>query len=215
MIDHVNKDGLTYRMAYPFSYKPTEVRGCSLPYRVVVFGFLWVLQSLIIWAAFTSILGLIGGSAALLVLLSGHTLIYDGGSGIFKNTILGKFLDRLIIFNYKTTPMKKVPTVGNRRILPWHIVAVIGIPWALWYIVPSMVTVAGSAAHGIWGGITWLAAEFMSLSLWIPFTLFGGLLILGLIIFGIRQFRKSETWALIKLSIKARADKICPILPVK
>ena len=202
-------------MAYPFGYKPTEIHICLLPYRAVVFGFLWVLWSLLVWSAFVSVIGLIGAAVAMLILLMGHTLVYQKDSGMFKKIILGRFLDRLIIFNYSGPPMKKLPMVGNRRILPWHVLAVIAVPWALWYIVPSVVTAAGSAAHGIWGGLTWLAAEFMSLELWIPFTLLGGLLILGLITSGIRQFRKSEMWGLIKLSIKARADKICPILPVK
>lgn len=214
-VDYVKKDGWFYRNAYPFNYKPKHVHVCVMWWRLPVFGLLRLLLSFFFWTVGVIFLCVLSWmTAGLYHILIGHKFSHeDYGSTDF---IVGdRFLSRLIYIEYNHEPMKSLPTIAGKRILPWHIVAVAGIPLALWYFAPVAVSATASATHSILGGLTWAVAEFMGYSLWIPLAILAGLVLLSLVVYGVREFRKSEMYALWKMRAKARVDKWCPILPVR
>lgn len=212
LINHINKDGFVYRNAYPFN-KPAQVRICLLPYRFIVFGLTRLFLSLVVWlvlgAAFVAFLGT---SLSFILFLMGYKFA-DYSHGQFKSSfIIGRdFLDRLIVFNYKAVPINRLPVLAGRKILPWHILAAISVPFALWYIVPA----AGSAIANLWSWVAFLDTEFMEMNLWIPVLLFTAFVATSLVVCGIYEFRKNEAYGLLKMFIRARIDKVCPIVPVK
>ncbi len=216
MIDHIDKDGLVYRTAYPFSYKPAQVHICWIWWRFVFMGLGWLLLSLFIWIVFGAVLVVLGwlvvGPAAL---LRGEKFVHIKDFNPVDFVAGGVVLGRLLVPCYTTRPIKGLPLIAGIRLLPWHVVAAIAVPWALWYLLPMAGSAIATGAQSVWGSITWAAAYFMELSLWIPIAIAVGLTILAAVIHGIVAFRKSEMYALLLMSFKARMDKICPIIPVK
>jgi hypothetical protein len=108
-----------------------------------------------------------------------------------------------------------LPIIAGKRILPIYPIAAIAGLWVLWNIAPVAGEMAVWAAQGMWGAITWVASEFMELRLWIPFALLAILAITGIVSYGIHAFSRSEMYALWKMGVRAKVDKICPIVPVK
>lgn len=217
MLDYIDHTGFVYRTAYPFSYKPRRVHICLLPYRFVVFGILRLVISFLAWLFPGAIFGVMFWVLfGLPNFLAGRRFFYDENSPFDEGHIIGeKLLNRLIFLNYTSVRIKKLPVIGGKRILPWHVVVAVLIPLALWYIAPMAAGLALSAEQGISAGAVWLWGEFMSLHLWMPIALVIGLLVLAVVSNGVVAFRKSEMYALCKMSVKAKMDKICPILPVK
>ncbi len=216
MRDHIDKNGWVYRNAYPFEYKPSQVHICVMRWwRLPVFGFLRILASVVHWF-FELVFGLSEWpTMGLSIVLMGKKFIYLPSSEYNSWIIGGRFLDRIFFFNYKAVPTQNQLTIAGVRILPWHVLAAIGIPFALWYLAPYAGRVAVSSVHGVWNAATWLEDQFMNLLLWIPASLAIATAMLVLIIAVVRQFKKSEAYALWKMRAKAKVDKICPILPVR
>lgn len=209
LIDHIKKDGFIYRSAYPFYYKPNKVSLCLLPWRALIFGCLYLLYSFIMQVVIGLLFGILGYSVvSVYLLLIGRKLVYTGGEQPTHGRFIGSGVAwRISVFNYKDVPVKCLPVVAGKRVLPIYLIlALLGI-WVLWYV-----PVFGSV---VWNGITWVEVEFMSLSLWMPFAILAFVVAVGLATHWIREFRKSEIYAILLMSFKARMDKICPIIPVK
>ena len=219
MLDYVKKDGFFYRNAYPFSYKPAQVRLCSLPYRFVVFGLFRILLSFCLWI----LLGLIGGAVAWIIIvpfwiLTGNKFVRNPKFQNLDPTpwLIGeRFLVSLCLLSYKVVPIETLPTIAGKKILPWHVVASFFILMTMWYWVPTVGTAAVYIVQGILTVTTLVAGKFMEYSLWIPITIIAGFVVLSLVGYGVHEFRKSEMYALLFISFKGWMDKFCPILPVK
>lgn len=216
LVDHINKNGFVYRNAYPFS-KPAQVRICLLPYRFLVFGPIRLLLSLVAWLFFGGIFVIILGTIIVFVVFLLGEKFVDYRHGPLRQSFIvgGNFLDRLIVLNYRTVPINRLSILVSRGILPWHILAAISVPLALWYIMSAIVGAIAVGAHDLWSWIAFMTTEFMEMRLWIPALLFTILVVTGLVAYGIQELRKSEAYGLLKMFVQAKVDKICPIIPVK
>ena len=212
-VDHIKKDGWFYRNAYPFSYKPTQVSICKAVWRLPVFGLARLIVTFLAWCLFGLVFGLLAWMTyGVWTIAMGNKFVYNNPSLSYPTGIPGvigeNLLVRLCIFAYKIVPNKRLYVIAGERILPIYVIALAAITAIAWYLV-------GPVVSGVWSATAWMADQFMSLSLWIPVLLFGAFVTLGLVVYGIKEFRKSEVYALLFMSFKARMDKICPILPVK
>ncbi|MDP1690205.1 MAG: hypothetical protein Q8L52_03325 [bacterium] len=212
-IDH---NGLTYRAAYPFNHKPSKVTPCELIWRVPVFGLLQLLLSLVIWPVFCLLFGaifwLVFGSLAFFFTGSKFTYLDAGPFGehkIFGFVIGNEFLGRLMMPNYSIVPIESLPTIYGKQILPIYPFVVLAIALVLWPAVPIVVdaTVAVPLA------IRSIVARIYELGFIVALGI--GILLVGVgLVYATRKFLWSEMGKVFVAYLKARKEKICPIIEV-
>jgi hypothetical protein len=207
LLESIDRDGFFYKTAYPFSYKPHNVHICIVPWRFLAFGFIRLLASLVIWTIM-SFCGLILGIliAGFSFFVSGKRLTYGRALPPPDFIIGGRWLNRVTIFNYDLTPIMHWPT---RRTLPLEILIMLGAVWLMYSATPAI----GGKTQDL---ISTLQKVVMNLIHYL--TIFGviaaSLFIVVTFYWMIRKFLHTETGMVFREFVKAKINKVCPVIPV-
>lgn len=218
---HINHRGFIYRTAYPFRYKPWRVTPCELIWRVPVMIFVLPVLSLMIWASTVLVFGAVCWiTLGVLRLLVGDKFVYRFELFGDSPVIGGKFLDRLLFPNYECIPVESFPRIAGRRIVPLHLIVVSALGWMIWNA--GLLEIL-SGALSLWEGLLTTVAvavdDAVTHHLWSPVLVGTGfVLVIFLTVPTIRlmagKILKSEAVGLLRAYLKAKKEKICPIIEV-
>ncbi len=201
IIDHA---GFVYRTAYPFDNKPLRVDLCLLPWRFVAFGLSRLLLSLFTWVFFIGFGVVVAWGVHVILLLFGQT--FERRRSMVDPYIVGAgLLNRLTALNYEPVPME-LPVIAGKRVLPIYPIVAVAIAWAAWHMGPAIGEMIVSGALVILNALVAIAQSF-----WLPFLIFIVALFATMVF---RKFLRSEASMLFIAYLKAKKEKICPILEV-
>jgi hypothetical protein len=185
---------------------PARTDLCTLIRRFVLLLPVWFILSIVIWIAFGFVLGLLGHPIRVVcVFLFGYRVRWDPsrrGLDEFVDegaTPGGRLLLRLTTLTYKNV---KMTTPIIRHVGPTILIA--AVTWLALTIVLEIARTVGQLAH--------LASEG-SLPGWLQAV---GLAVVALaaLVLAYRSFARSETGQLVAAYVRAKKEKVCPIVDV-